>query len=54
VLTGSMVADGAAAVLKPICNVILLPFHDRLWEKIHDRVAARQAGRAPSSGTRVA
>lgn len=41
VLTGSFVAGGAAAVLEPICNVILLPFHDKFWERIRKKVEAR-------------
>ena len=31
--TGSMAVGGLAAVLEPICNVTLLPLHDRLWER---------------------
>ncbi len=37
-ITGSLTYGGVAAILEPICNVILLPFHDRLWEKIRSRV----------------
>lgn len=40
-LTGSFVAGGAAAVLEPICNVILMPFHDRFWEGVKKKVEAR-------------
>ena len=36
--TGSLVAGGLAAVLEPICNVILLPFHDRAWENLRARL----------------
>jgi len=32
VTTGSWAMGGIAAVLEPICNVIILPLHDRLWE----------------------
>ncbi len=32
--TGSLAFGGMAAVLEPICNVILLPIHDRFWEKL--------------------
>lgn len=31
--TGSAAFGGLAAILEPVCNVILLPLHDRLWEK---------------------
>jgi uncharacterized membrane protein len=40
VATGSVVAGGVAALLEPICNVILMPLHDRLWDN------ARPAGLA--------
>lgn len=29
--TGSMALGGIAALLEPVCNVILLPLHDRAW-----------------------
>lgn len=32
--TGSLATGGMAAVLEPICNVLLLPLHDRLWNKV--------------------
>jgi uncharacterized membrane protein len=38
--TGSMAAGGLAAVLEPILNVIALPYHDRLWDKLELRLAA--------------
>lgn len=44
--TGSAAIGGLAAVLEPVCNVILLPFHDNLWEKIRSRV---EAGSGPST-----
>jgi uncharacterized membrane protein len=31
--TGSAVFGGLAAILEPICNVALLPFHERMWDK---------------------
>lgn len=45
VATGSLAFGGMAAVLEPICNVLLLPVHDRFWDKLalrlngHVRVA---------------
>ena len=42
VLTGSVVVGGAAAVLEPVCNVILLPLHDRIWDRIRQRMEARR------------
>ncbi|GGI55127.1 DUF2061 domain-containing protein [Oxalicibacterium solurbis] len=39
--TGSIALGGVAAVVEPICNVILLPVHDRLWERIRQRLESR-------------
>ena len=46
VMTGSVAIGGVAAILEPICNVILMPLHDRMWERIRARVAVRQADSA--------
>lgn len=35
--TGSFAFGGLAALLEPVCNVLLLPFHDRLWTRIQER-----------------
>jgi uncharacterized membrane protein len=32
--TGSAAFGGLAAVLEPVCNVVLMPLHDRLWNKL--------------------
>lgn len=32
--TGSTALGGLAAVLEPLCNVILMPLHDRMWDKL--------------------
>lgn len=37
VVTGSMAFGGLAAVLEPICNVIIMPMHERLWNHIRER-----------------
>jgi uncharacterized membrane protein len=42
VLTGSLAFGGAAAILEPVCNVMVMPLHERLWEKIRTRVERRQ------------
>ncbi|MFC5513405.1 DUF2061 domain-containing protein [Massilia jejuensis] len=34
VATGSVAIGGIAALLEPVCNVLVLPFHDRLWEGV--------------------
>jgi uncharacterized membrane protein len=41
--TGSIAFGGIAAILEPVCNVILLPIHDRVWAKIRAKLEARQA-----------
>jgi|SRR5450830_636943 len=38
--TGSLALGGLVAVLEPVLNVIALPFHDRLWERLEARLAA--------------
>ncbi|WP_026076084.1 DUF2061 domain-containing protein [Noviherbaspirillum massiliense] len=42
-LTGSLTFGGAAAILEPICNVILMPLHDRMWERIRQKLEAKKA-----------
>jgi len=32
--TGSAAFGGLAAVLEPVCNVVLMPLHDRLWDNL--------------------
>jgi len=34
--TGSVAFGGMAAVLEPICNVVLMPLHDRLWDNAQE------------------
>ena len=41
--TGSMASGGLLALLEPICNVTVLPFHDRLWERLRRRLDVRGA-----------
>lgn len=45
--SGSLAFGGLAALIEPIVNVIVLPFHDRCWE----RLRARLASAAIASGT---
>lgn len=33
-LTGSSAFGGIAALVEPLCNVLLMPFHDRFWEHL--------------------
>ncbi|MFC0254626.1 DUF2061 domain-containing protein [Massilia consociata] len=39
--TGSLAFGGMAAVLEPVCNVLLLPVHDRFWHKLELRLNSR-------------
>lgn len=32
-VTGSLASGGIAALVEPLCNVLLMPFHDRLWDQ---------------------
>ena len=34
VATGSAAMGGIAALLEPVCNVLVLPLHDRLWDNL--------------------
>lgn len=36
--TGSVTVGGMAALLEPVCNVIILPLHDRWWEGLRARL----------------
>lgn len=46
--TGSLAVGGLAAVVEPVCNVLILPLHDRIWARLRSRVS--QIGRkAPLS-----
>ena len=38
VATGSLAFGGMAAVLEPICNILLLPVHDRFWDRLELRL----------------
>ena len=41
--TGSVAFGGLAAVLEPICNVVLMPLHDRMWDKLEFGYGAQAA-----------
>ncbi|MFA5703525.1 MAG: DUF2061 domain-containing protein [Advenella sp.] len=38
IFTGSVSVGGLAALVEPVCNVLLLPLHDRAWKKIRMRL----------------
>ncbi|MDB5842439.1 MAG: hypothetical protein JWQ23_4391 [Herminiimonas sp.] len=52
-LTGSTAFGGLAAILEPICNVILLPLHERIWKKLRDKRRARRAGYAGAAAEKL-
>lgn len=37
--TGSLAFGGLVAILEPVCNVLLLPMHDRFWDNLEVRLA---------------
>jgi uncharacterized membrane protein len=39
--TGSLAFGGLIAILEPLCNVALLPFHDHAWEKFRAKIRLR-------------
>jgi len=41
--TGSLAFGGIAAILEPVCNVLLLPIHDRFWDRLEVRMASQQS-----------
>jgi len=41
-LTGSAAFGGLAAVLEPIINVVLLPYHERGWHMLRKRFPGRR------------
>lgn len=47
--TGSVAFGGIAALLEPLCVVFLLPLHDKAWETILGKLAARKAQAAKSA-----
>ena len=50
-VTGSVAFGGLAAVLEPICNVIVMPLHDRLWNRIRAHIEARRRPATPGAKT---
>lgn len=43
--TGSIAFGGLVAILEPVCNVIVLPFHDKFWESMRARLEQNADGR---------
>ena len=37
-MTGSVMTGGLAAMVEPVCNVALLPLHEKVWRHIKTRV----------------
>lgn len=53
VLTGSVVFGGLAAVLEPVVNVLLLPFHERAWHTLRTRAVEARARYAVLAGEKI-
>ena len=34
--TGSLAVGGVAAIVEPICNVMLMPLHDKVWARFRN------------------
>ncbi|GAA4405263.1 hypothetical protein GCM10011450_02820 [Advenella faeciporci] len=49
VFTGSVSVGGLAALVEPVCNVLLLPLHDRAWKRIRMRLAKSNTNTALAS-----
>ena len=51
--TGSIAFGGVAAIVEPICNVLLLPLHDRLWRAVQRRMRrrVRSVAQVPAQAT---
>lgn len=45
-VTGSLAFGGVAAIVEPICNVALLPLHEKLWARIQIALDARSTNNA--------
>jgi uncharacterized membrane protein len=52
--TGSIAYGGIAALIEPVCNVALLPLHDKIWAKIRGRSLARSRRSRRHSGSILA
>lgn len=56
--TGSLATGGLAALVEPVCNVLLLPWHDRAWRSarrwLHRRRLAGQQRENPVENLPVA
>lgn len=37
--TGSLVVGGVVALVEPLCNVLVLPLHDKLWDRLFSSAA---------------
>lgn len=38
VLTGSVAASGLVAAIEPLCNSVGFYFHEKLWQRLENRV----------------
>lgn len=42
-ITGSASFGGVAAVVEPIAAVVLMPLHEKMWEKIRSNVEKKES-----------
>lgn len=40
-VSGSAACGGIAALLEPVCNVLVMPVHDRWWARLRQRLLAQ-------------
>ncbi|MET0963054.1 MAG: DUF2061 domain-containing protein [Noviherbaspirillum sp.] len=43
--SGSLAFGGLVAVLEPVCNILLLPLHDRAWRRLQQKFGIGDHGR---------
>jgi uncharacterized membrane protein len=41
--TGSLLVGGALALVEPACNTVVFHFHEKVWKRIEQRRARRNA-----------
>lgn len=42
IATGSFVTGGLAAIVEPVCNVALMPYHEKAWKKLRLKWQSRK------------
>lgn len=52
-MTGSMVFGGVAALIEPVINVLLLPFHEKGWAVLRCRAAVQRVPAAALAAQKI-